>query len=201
MFGRETTLAKRNPAVWARISAAPKGQIITAGCLCIWTTVDPAAAYPDEFRIAEPWKLVTQVSAAEIGRLRWREWRPLIAFSLISLALLAVGAFYYRKLLLEKERTDSELALVAAQRETEEQLRLALDAARMGAYHWNVATGEIVWSDTFWSDTYRAIFGIPPDCPASYDNWADGRGGHRHHRTQDGRAGAPRTQYQPGTEG
>lgn len=49
---------------------------------------------------------------------------------------------------------------------SEKQLRLALDAARMGVYQWNVATGEVVWSDA-----YRQIFGIPPNSPASYDSW------------------------------
>lgn len=48
----------------------------------------------------------------------------------------------------------------------EERYRLALDAARMGSYHWNVSTGEAVLSDMC-----RRIFGFPPDSPVSYDNW------------------------------
>ena len=49
---------------------------------------------------------------------------------------------------------------------SEERLRLALEAAHMGTFHWTVATGEIVWSDSF-----RQIYGLPPDSKASYENW------------------------------
>ncbi len=48
----------------------------------------------------------------------------------------------------------------------EERLRLSLEAARMGAYHWIVSTEEIVWSDM-----YRRLFGLPHGSPASYDRW------------------------------
>src|ERR1043166_1944927 len=34
-----------------------------------------------------------------------------------------------------------------ALRASEERLRLALDAGHMGAYDWNIATGELVWSE------------------------------------------------------
>ena len=49
---------------------------------------------------------------------------------------------------------------------SEERLRLALAGARLGAYHWDLATDEVVWSDT-----YGAIFGLPPEAPPSYATW------------------------------
>jgi PAS domain S-box-containing protein len=49
---------------------------------------------------------------------------------------------------------------------SEERLRLALDGARMGTWHWDLVTNEILWSDT-----YRQLFGLPPDAPGSYEGW------------------------------
>lgn len=50
--------------------------------------------------------------------------------------------------------------------QSEERLRLALEASRMGSYHWDIKRGEIFWSSSFYQ-----IFGIPTDSLASYDNW------------------------------
>ncbi len=47
-----------------------------------------------------------------------------------------------------------------------QQLSLALESAQMGSYHWNIRSGEIVWTEAF-----RKLFGIAPDAPASYENW------------------------------
>lgn len=43
-------------------------------------------------------------------------------------------------------------------RQSEEQLRLALDAAKMGFWAWNIQTGTVTWSDNF-----KRIFGLPLD--------------------------------------
>lgn len=54
----------------------------------------------------------------------------------------------------------------AALRQSEERLRHALEGAQMGTFHWNVATGEIVWSDI-----YLAIVGLPPGARGSHASW------------------------------
>lgn len=43
-------------------------------------------------------------------------------------------------------------------RQSEEQLRLALNAAKMGFWAWNIQTGTVTWSDNF-----KRIFGLPLD--------------------------------------
>jgi PAS domain S-box-containing protein len=43
-------------------------------------------------------------------------------------------------------------------RQSEEQLRLALDAANMGFWAWNIQSGTVTWSDNF-----KRIFGLPLD--------------------------------------
>ncbi len=60
------------------------------------------------------------------------------------------------------ERKQAEVAL----RTSEEQLQLALDAAQMGLWNWNITTDEVVWSPKC-----RALYGIAPDVPMSYERF------------------------------
>lgn len=61
------------------------------------------------------------------------------------------------------ERKRTEAALIAS----EERLRLALDAARMGTWDWDIKTGNIVWSEQVYS-----IFGGPTRAfTGSYENF------------------------------
>ncbi|HET9596936.1 MAG TPA: ATP-binding protein [Anaeromyxobacteraceae bacterium] len=53
-----------------------------------------------------------------------------------------------------------------ALRRSEEKLRLAKEAARMGAWDWNVVSGELIWSERC-----KALFGLPPDAPMSYERF------------------------------
>ena len=58
------------------------------------------------------------------------------------------------------ERKQADTAL----RTSQEELQLALDAAQMGLWHWNIVTGEVVWSPKC-----RALYGISLDVPMSYE--------------------------------
>ncbi|MFZ5908914.1 MAG: PAS domain S-box protein [Chloroflexota bacterium] len=60
------------------------------------------------------------------------------------------------------ERKQMEEAL----RVSEERLQLALDAAKMGQWDWNIVSGEIVWSPQC-----LALYGLPPDTPMSYERF------------------------------
>src|SRR5262245_2595011 len=53
---------------------------------------------------------------------------------------------------------------VAALRESELRLRLAVEAARIGIWDWNVLTNEMVWSDEA-----KAIAGLPLGKPVTFD--------------------------------
>jgi len=61
--------------------------------------------------------------------------------------------------------TEQKLA-VEETRIREERLRLALEVANMGTFHREIKTNEVIWSDT-----YRTIYGLSPEAPASYENW------------------------------
>ena len=50
-----------------------------------------------------------------------------------------------------------------AERRGAETLSIALEAAQMGTWDWNIATGELAWSDRC-----KAIFGIAADEPMNY---------------------------------
>src|SRR6266568_1745904 len=58
----------------------------------------------------------------------------------------------------ERKRTE------AALRDSEEKLRLAKEAARMGAWNWDLRTGELSWTERC-----KALFAIPPDATMTYD--------------------------------
>jgi PAS domain S-box-containing protein len=60
------------------------------------------------------------------------------------------------------ERRQMEEAL----RASEERLKLALDAAEMSQWEWNIMTGEIVWSQQC-----LALYGLPPDTLMSYERF------------------------------
>ncbi|HET9593982.1 MAG TPA: CHASE3 domain-containing protein, partial [Anaeromyxobacteraceae bacterium] len=47
---------------------------------------------------------------------------------------------------------------------SDEMLRLAKDAADMGAWHWDIASGELVWSERC-----KELFGLRPETEMSYE--------------------------------
>lgn len=59
-----------------------------------------------------------------------------------------------------RELKGSEQAL----RLSEERLNLAMNAAQMGYWDWNIITGEVVWSE----ECLR-LYGLPPDTKMSYE--------------------------------
>ena len=61
----------------------------------------------------------------------------------------------------QSERKRAEAAL----RESDERLRLATAAAKIGIFDFRVRTGELIWDDRC-----RALFGLPPGMPVSYES-------------------------------
>lgn len=71
-----------------------------------------------------------------------------------------IGAFID---LTERKRTE------AALRENQDRLTLALDAARMGSWDWNLQTNQVVWTPY-----HEVIFGYEPGKPQrTYQEWAE----------------------------
>jgi PAS domain S-box-containing protein len=76
----------------------------------------------------------------------------LFAFACYLLALAVTGLVVAAAVWSMRDR-----ATRALQR-SEERLRLALDAARMGIWYWSVGTNALVWDDNL-----RALYGLRPD--------------------------------------
>jgi PAS domain S-box-containing protein len=69
--------------------------------------------------------------------------------ALVISAVLVVVAMGFR----DRVELDRQAQL----RESEERLRLALDAAQMGVWTWNIDTGSVTWSSEI-----HQMFGVPP---------------------------------------
>ena len=90
--------------------------------------------------------------------------RPVRLMTLLSALKSALRArhrqYDARDFLVSETRTKDALS------RSEERLRLALDAARMGAWQFNLLTGELECTDIC-----KANFGLPPDAPFSYEDF------------------------------
>ncbi|AWN37694.1 PAS domain S-box protein [Methylobacterium radiodurans] len=67
-----------------------------------------------------------------------------------------------------RDRTQQR-ANESALRQAQEQLRLAVEATHIGIFDLDLVTGELAWDARV-----RALFGLPPDMPVSYDTFLAG---------------------------
>jgi len=166
-LGRDTRLGKGHPAEWARMQAQTAGQILTPSGLWSWTRVSPAELEPEDLRVAEDWTLVSYISAKELWDLQWRHWWPLLLTLATALVLLALGVRLYLKLLLARQTSEAELDRLQQERLAAEldRMRLLMQEAeriaQLGAWEYNVATQE-----TIWSEGECRIYGLDPSQPS-----------------------------------
>jgi PAS domain S-box-containing protein len=64
----------------------------------------------------------------------------------------------------DRDRSDQAL------RESEEKLRLTLDAAQLGIWRWDAGQGT---GEMEWDSRCRALFGVPADAHVTYETWAN----------------------------
>ncbi len=95
----------------------------------------------------------------------------LVLISAFFLVLLAIVIYFYRKLLVEKVRTEADLAQARARHlaeerleRSEERLRLATDGAELGVWYWDLATQTLEWSARC-----KRHLGLPPGKEPSLD--------------------------------
>ncbi|MBE8964752.1 PAS domain-containing protein [Nostocales cyanobacterium LEGE 12452] len=87
-----------------------------------------------------------------------RFWQPLEIDLLKELATQMSIALRQAELYQQAQRELKERQQVEVElRQSEQQLRLALSASRMGTWNWNIPTGKISWSDNL-----EALFGMEP---------------------------------------
>ncbi len=87
-----------------------------------------------------------------------RFWQPLEIDLLKELAMQVSIALRQAELYQQAQHELQDRKQVEAElRQSEERLRLALSASRMGTWNWNIQTGKITWSDNL-----EALFGLEP---------------------------------------
>lgn len=128
-------LLRARVAVTMGILATAAGVILLAGETAGW--------YQPNFVIESPFSA----------------WFNVTLLFLVCAALLGLAGknirtilFRYRAEIKERRRIEDAL------RESQESLNLALQAAKMGLWSWNIISGAVTWSD----EVYR-VFGLQPD--------------------------------------
>lgn len=87
-----------------------------------------------------------------------RAWQPLEIDLLKELVTQVSIALRQAELYQQAQHELAERQQIeAVLRESEERLRLALEASRMGTWDWNIQTGQISWSENL-----EALFGLEP---------------------------------------
>jgi PAS domain S-box-containing protein len=139
----ETALAAARDATWRFISLAALTSIL-ALAFAWWLskiTADPLR------------QLSRDVAQLTLGNLSHRS-------KVKSSSEVGVLAEEFNRMAgeLQSERTRLQIS--------EERLRLAVAGARLGTWHWNLGTGELIWSERC-----REIFGVPDTTPMTYDQF------------------------------
>lgn len=131
------------------------GQNLMSKTLCCYPH-SVQKQFPNDFLLAElqieSYVGISLFSSANepLGLLLVMSQQPLVDQQLAELLL----KIFATRAAAELERQQAEAAL----REQEALLRMALNAARMGAWDWNIVTGEEKWSKEV-----AAVFGANPD--------------------------------------
>ena len=136
--------------------------------------------YHDAWTTFMQFQMEQMDQAAKESRARYATARALVLL-LIVLAVFvatAIGVFVTRRIEREAQTQSQKLELSEimcfqettarqgledALRGSEERLRMATEAAGIGVWDWDVIKDELVWSDT-----RKALLGLPPDSPANF---------------------------------
>ncbi|WP_224983825.1 PAS domain-containing sensor histidine kinase [Geomonas agri] len=92
-----------------------------------------------------------------------RSGQPVTVLTNVNVITMAEGEYALTTLqnITERKRTEEALRAGAA------RLKHAYQAAHAGAWEWNTATNETVWSEGLWK-----LYGLSPrSCKPSYDSW------------------------------
>ncbi len=177
LFGRNNTLAMRQPKAWAAIAAAPSGQLLDDSGLWIWNSVDPTLWRPDQIKAAEGWKMVSYLERDQLHQLWWEGWPLLLLNSGVILLVLGVGLHRYGRLLSAHNVTEAELKSARELQQTQSQLQKSLDwlsvveqGAGVGFWDWDMEVGA---DRLNWSPQMFHLFGLDPNSgPVSFDIWS-----------------------------
>jgi len=92
------------------------------------------------------------------------DWFKSVGFLGFSTAAVAVMTLMSRRQRMLEHEIEQRALTEMALRISEEKLRMAKEAARMGAWDWDLVTGDLMWTDRC-----KALFALPADAAVSHD--------------------------------
>jgi PAS domain S-box-containing protein len=132
MFGRQDTLASRNPTVWRAMGEMESGQVQQADGLWTWSTVYPLKAAPGQAVDSLPfWRVVTHVPAAQLALARAEAWKPVQAYTLLLLLGFGTLSLWLAYAIVGRTRAKMEAAQAHAEAEHALQLSEAQERFRL----------------------------------------------------------------------
>jgi two-component system CheB/CheR fusion protein len=170
--------ARPRPARLAEAAVLAGGAIVVTVLVFVGTFSADLAAYPVQYlifpfviwaavRFRQPGATATAflVSAIAIwstvngyGPFRMGSLNESLVMLQLFLAVVAVTGLLLGAVITERDVAQHRHALDYAQLgQSEQRLRLALDAARLGVWDWNILTGEVKWTDNL-----EPIHGLAP---------------------------------------
>ncbi|MDD3530379.1 MAG: PAS domain S-box protein [Gallionellaceae bacterium] len=132
MYGSEDTLARRNPAAWQAIAAAPSGQVELADGLWTWSTVYPFKAADGLAASRVPtWLVAAHLPAAQLAPLRLATWWTVGPYMLAMLALYGGLAAWLARAVAGRARALGVAVRAQAEAEAAHRLRQAQERFRL----------------------------------------------------------------------
>lgn len=141
--GTGLLLAESAPDLWAEIEPVDAGQTLHSGGLWSWAAVRPSAERGSVVEGFRNLKLATHLHFGQlVARLILWVW-PVFLITLIALAACALLVLRYQLLWLQKEESDSELALLNQKLNAEERLQVVTEGADVGVWSYDLLDGNV----------------------------------------------------------
>lgn len=132
MFGRDDTLAKRNPAAWKAISAIPSGQVELTDGLWTWSTVYPLKVDDSRATTNIPtWLVAAHLPGEQLALTQKNAWRTVGLYMLALLALYGAIAAWLARAVLGRARAVGAMAKAQAEAAAANRLRQAQERFRL----------------------------------------------------------------------
>ena len=139
MFGSKDTLGTKFPEVWQAMTSRVAGQIRQGDGVWTWNTITISDILPGKVTSREQWKIVSRMESGALTPIAFRVAQPVVLFTLILLALIALGVHQLVKLTEQKNaarltalRVEEEAKHVEQLQKAQENFRVVFEANASG---------------------------------------------------------------------
>lgn len=161
MFGAKDTFGTRFPDVWKAMTSRPAGQIRNDDGVWTWNTITISDVLPGKVFSREKWKIVSRIEPGALTPIAFRVAQPVVLFTLMLLALIALGVRKLVKLTEQNNAARLTALRVEEQAKHLEQLQKAQENFRV-VFEANASGLLVVTSDgrvTQANTALRKMFG------------------------------------------